>query len=167
MRSSDSRPIGQQTPFAHRQRNRRHRPVTTIFYQVAGLWYHASSKGSIEAGRSDSLHQRRQTMDRDNTSFSQAMDDFFSFRHMMGTSFIRVLYVIGAVAIVLGGVALVIRSLDGPEPWRTWGVVFSVFFAVFGSMLWRVVCEIVIAFFTMFFSMQQTLASIDKSLKEK
>ena len=106
-------------------------------------------------------------MDEDKVNLSQAVDDFFAFRHMMGTSFIRFLYVFGAIAIVLGGVALVIRSLDGPEPWRTWGVVFSVFFAVFGSMLWRVVCEIVIAFFTMFFSMQQTLASIDKSLKQK
>ena len=106
-------------------------------------------------------------MDEDKVNLSQAVDDFFSFRHMMGTSFIRVLYVIGAVAIVLGGVALVMRSLDSPDPWRTWGVVFSIFFAVFGSMLWRVVCEIVIAFFTMFFSMQQTLASIDKSLKDK
>lgn len=106
-------------------------------------------------------------MDENKVGFSQAVDDFFSFRHMMGTSFIRVLYVIGAGAIVLGGVALMMRSLDSPDPWRSWGIVYSIFFAVFGSMLWRVVCEIVIAFFTMFFSMQQTLASIDKSLKEK
>jgi hypothetical protein len=134
---------------------------------VTGLWYHASSKDGTEAGRSDSLHKRRQNMDENKVSFSQAVDDFFSFRHMMGTSFIRVLYVIGAGAIVLGGVALMMRSLDSPDPWRAWGIVYSVFFAVFGSMLWRVVCEIVIAFFTMFFSMQQTLASIDKSLKEK
>ena len=106
-------------------------------------------------------------MDEDNVNLSQAVDDFFAFRRMMGTNFIRVLYVIGGVAITLGAVALVMRSLDSPDPWRTWGVVFSIFFAVFGSMLWRVVCEIVIAFFTMFFTMQQTLMSIDKSLKQK
>jgi len=106
-------------------------------------------------------------VDEDKVNISQAMDDFFAFRRMMGTNFIRVLYVIGALAITLGAVALVMRSLDGPEPWRYWGMVFSVFFCIFGNMLWRVICEIVIAFFTMFFTMQQTLMSIDKSLKEK
>ncbi len=106
-------------------------------------------------------------MDEDNVNLSQAVDDFFAFRRMMGTNFIRVLYVIGGVAITLGAVALVMRSLSGPDPWRTWGVVFSVLFCIFGNMLWRVICEIVIAFFTMFFTMQQTLMSIDKSLKQK
>lgn len=106
-------------------------------------------------------------MDEDKANLLQELDDFFAFRRMMGTSFIRFLYVFGAVGILAGGVALAIRSLDGPEPWRTWGVVFSIFSGIFGSFLWRVICEIVIAFFTMFFSMQQTLASIDKSLKQK
>jgi hypothetical protein len=106
-------------------------------------------------------------MDEENVKLSQAIDDFFAFRQMMGTNFIRVLYVIGAVAITIGAVALVMRSLAGPDPWRTWGVFFSIFACIFGNMLWRIVCEVVIAFFTMFFTMQQTLISIDKSLKEK
>jgi hypothetical protein len=106
-------------------------------------------------------------MDEENVNLYQAVDDFFAFRRMMGTNFIRVLYVIGAVAITLAAVALVMLSLSADDPWRTWGVFFSIFFCIFGNMLWRIVCEVVIAFFTMFFTMQQTLVSIDKSLKQK
>ncbi len=103
----------------------------------------------------------------DKPSFSQSVGEFFVFRRMLGTSFIRLLWVIGAIWLTVGAVPLVLRSLDTHNQWRIWGVVLSIFLVIFGNMVWRIVCEIVMAFFTMFFTMQESLMSIDKSLKQQ
>lgn len=103
----------------------------------------------------------------DKPSFTQSVGDFVVFRRMLGTNFIKLLWVIGAIWLTIGAVALVWRSLETSGPWGTWGVVLSVFLVIFGNMVWRLVCEIVMAFFTMLFTMQESLISIDKSLKQQ
>ena len=103
----------------------------------------------------------------DKPSFAQSVGDFLVFRRMLGTNFIKLLWVIGAIWLTVGAVALVLRSLDTHGAWATWGVVLSIFFVIFGNMVWRLVCEIVMAFFTMFFAMQESLMAIDKSLKQQ
>lgn len=105
------------------------------------------------------------TNDRSKTT-RPSVRDFVQFRLMLGTKLVKPIWAVGAIWLSLGAAALVHRSLEEVDrPWGIWGVVFSVFFLIFGNMLWRIVCEAFLAFFSMFSSVQESLNSIDRVLK--
>jgi len=90
---------------------------------------------------------------------------FIQFRLMLGTRLVKPIWAVGAIWLCLGAAALVHRSLEEGGPWGIWGVIFSIFFLIFGNMLWRIVAEAFLAFFSMFSSVQESLHSIDRALK--
>jgi len=100
-------------------------------------------------------------------SSRSSVDDFIQFRLMLGTKLVKPIWAVGAIWLSLGTVALVHRSAVEGGAWGTWGIVFSVFFVIFGNMLWRIVCEAFLAFFSMFSSVQESLHSIDRALKSE
>jgi hypothetical protein len=98
-------------------------------------------------------------------SSRSSAQDFIQFRLMLGTRLVKPIWIVGAIWICLGSVALIHRSVEEGGPWGIWGVVLSFFFIVFGNMLWRIICEAFLAFFSMFSSVQESLHSIDRALK--
>ena len=85
---------------------------------------------------------------------------FFSFRTMITPALIKVVYPLGIIAIVIGGI-LYVRSFYFISP----GVKFIIFlsFFVVGNLIWRIACEGTI----LFFSIHEILSSIEKNLKQK
>jgi len=79
------------------------------------------------------------------------MSDFLSFRKMITTLIIQVIFWLGVVAIVLAGL---VALADG----RAGGLLLI----IFGPLFWRIYCEILIVIFRM----NETLTEI-KNLLEK
>lgn len=104
------------------------------------------------------------TNDQTKTSRQSAVD-FLHFRLMLGTKLVKPIWAVGAIWLSLGAVSLVHRSAVEGGAWGTWGIVFSIFFVIFGNMLWRIICEAFLAFFSMFSSVQESLHSIDRAIK--
>ncbi len=98
-------------------------------------------------------------------SSRSSVQDFIQFRLMLGTRLVKPIWAVGAIWLSLGAAALVHRSLEEGGAWGIWGVIFSIFFLIFGNMLWRIIAEAFLAFFSMFSSVQESLHSIDRALK--
>jgi hypothetical protein len=78
--------------------------------------------------------------------YRDKLADFFSFRTLIGASFMKVIYIVGAVGLVLGYV----WALFAAGPFEEFGLVVlaTVYFAVL-SIGWRLMCELVVVFFSM------------------
>lgn len=94
-----------------------------------------------------------------------SVEDFIHFRLMLGTKLVKPIWAGGAIWLTVGSAALIHLSIVEGGALGAWGVVSSVFLAVFGNMLWRIVCEAFLAFFSMFSSVQESLHSIDRAIK--
>jgi len=82
------------------------------------------------------------------------MKDFFAFRRMLSASIVRILYVLGMVALTFIGVVLL---LSVNEPLVSMGGFLLI---TVGNLIWRLLCESMI----LAFSMHELLASIDRRL---
>lgn len=71
--------------------------------------------------------------------------DFFNFRYMVTPVVIRVVYIIGAALITLGGLASMLSN--GGSFFFGGGLISGLFFLVFGNLYWRVILEVVMVLF--------------------
>lgn len=78
--------------------------------------------------------------------------DFLSFRKMVSMSILKLLYILGALGITIGGIVTLFRE----SIWQGLIVI------VIGNLVWRVVCELWI----LLFSIHKTLVSIEENLKK-
>jgi len=92
------------------------------------------------------------------------MAGYFSFNRMITTSFVKVIYFLGLLALTAAGVALTtwasLRLYQGNIPrelgWRYVAVGAGV--VIVGNLAWRMICE----FWIVVFNIQSRLASIDR-----
>lgn len=73
--------------------------------------------------------------------------EFFSFRKMVSATILKFVYVMGLIAITVGGIAKVFS-----EPLNAIGII------VIGNLFWRIFCESLI----LLFSIQQELFKINQ-----
>jgi len=87
---------------------------------------------------------------------------FFSFQKMISGILIKILYVIGIIAITIGGILMIAKGSD--MRYGGGGIILGgLALIILGNLLWRIICEgwIVI------FSMHEGIVSILKELKRK
>ena len=92
------------------------------------------------------------------------MAGYFSFNRMITTSFVKVIYFLGLLALTAAGVALTtwasLRLYQGNITrelgWRY--VAVGVGVVIVGNLAWRMICE----FWIVVFNIQSRLASIDR-----
>lgn len=81
------------------------------------------------------------------------MGGYFSFERMITTTFVKVVYFIGFIALTAAGVALAVwagMQLNDATIARSLGwryVAFGVGLLVLGNIVWRVFCELWVVFF--------------------
>jgi uncharacterized membrane-anchored protein len=89
---------------------------------------------------------------------------YFSFRTMITPIIVKLLYVIGMIAITIEGFVTMFSRrgtfyfgyyVSGGNFWR------GLLIIVVGNLIWRVVCEVII----LLFSIHEILASIEKRIK--
>lgn len=84
---------------------------------------------------------------------------FFSFRKMITPSLIKIVYVLGMIAIIISGIVfLILKAEGGPT---ILALILPLFGVVVLNIIWRIVCEGVI----LAFSAHEVLVSIEKKLK--
>lgn len=81
------------------------------------------------------------------------MKNFFSFRSMLTSAIIKLVYALGVFALVFGGLFI---ALNGGVK-----ILYGLAIIIFGNLFWRVFCEVWI----LLFSIHEILASIEKKLK--
>ena len=94
------------------------------------------------------------------------MGAYFSFERMITTTFVKVIYFIGFLAITAGGVALAVWAgmqlndarIDRALGWRY--VAAGVGLVVIGNLVWRVFCEL----WVVLFEIHAELASVRHGL---
>lgn len=96
------------------------------------------------------------------------LGDFLAFRVMMATSVIRILFAIGAIAIVVAMVLIIVAALMERnafrDPIETFGkVIASLVAAAIGMFLWRLYCEL----FIVIFRINDTLSEIKFELEDR
>jgi hypothetical protein len=80
-----------------------------------------------------------------------SFNDFISFRYLITPAIITVIYILGAIAISIGGIV----TMGSP---RAGGVLAGLAILVLGNIYWRVILE----FFVVLFRMNDSLRSIDR-----
>jgi len=86
--------------------------------------------------------------------------EYFSFKKMISSTLIKIIYVIGAVLITIFGIV----AMFGVLPYSSgivnvlWGLVIL----VLGNLIWRVTCEIWIVIF----GIHDRLVSIESEIKK-
>jgi uncharacterized protein DUF4282 len=80
------------------------------------------------------------------------ISDFFSFRYLITPTFIRVIYVIGALLITLSAVAYLSVPSTGS------GLVQALLVVIVGNLWWRIVLELVMVLFRI----NDSLAAIER-----
>jgi hypothetical protein len=81
-----------------------------------------------------------------------SLSDFFSFRHLITPTFIRVIYIIGAILITLSALAYLSVPAGGA------GLVYALFVVIIGNLWWRIVLELVMVLFRI----NDSLAAIER-----
>lgn len=79
------------------------------------------------------------------------LDEFLSFRKMISPLVIKILYLIGIVAIVLFSLYLFFTSFNMIRHFQLFIMQFfgSILLLIFGNLSWRVSCETLLLFFSM------------------
>jgi len=86
---------------------------------------------------------------------------YFSFRKMVSTHLIKVIYILGLIAITIGGIGMIVAGADQYN-----GEVFvlgGIALLIIGNLLWRILCE----GWILLFSIHDILGSIEKEIKKK
>jgi MFS family permease len=91
------------------------------------------------------------------------MGDFLAFRRMITTIIIQIVFWLGLIGIIVGGILIIIDANDPYYGWEWEGVVAGVLTLILGPIIWRVYCETLI----LFFRMNETLTDIRKILRKK
>jgi cellulose synthase/poly-beta-1,6-N-acetylglucosamine synthase-like glycosyltransferase len=81
-------------------------------------------------------------------------EGFFSFRTMISTTLIRIIYVLGMIGLTIIGIVIIVRA-------TSLGILLGIAVIIFGNLLWRIVCEELI----LLFSIHNILSSIERKLK--
>ena len=82
------------------------------------------------------------------------MGDFFSFRDMITSSWVKFIYFIGAIVITVYGTVFLCDL-------TTWNLIAGLSLLVLGNLLWRIFCEGMI----ILFSIYENLVSINETIK--
>ena len=82
-----------------------------------------------------------------------SFSEFFSFRYLITPTFIRVIYILGAILITLSAFSYI---PDTGEPAA--GVVYAVLFVLIANLWWRIVLELVMVLFRI----NDSLSSIER-----
>jgi len=86
---------------------------------------------------------------------------YFSFRKMISTLLIKVIYIVGLISITYGGIRLIVAGVDKHD-----GEVFvlgGIALLILGNIIWRILCE----GWILIFSIHDILGSIEKEIKKK
>jgi len=86
--------------------------------------------------------------------------DFFMFKMFITRPFIKIIYVLGALAITLMALATMF-GITGV--FSTYALITGIVTLILGNIGWRITCEIWI----IFFRLHDIAKSIDKSLKDE
>jgi hypothetical protein len=91
-------------------------------------------------------------------------DDFINFKMFITTTFMKLIYVIGAIIITLGSLVLMVGfsvpSLYYGLSLGSGGILVGLVVLIFGNLGWRLLCEAIIVVFTI----HERLVSIDSKL---
>jgi hypothetical protein len=91
-------------------------------------------------------------------------DDFINFKMFITTTFMKIIYVIGAIIITLGSLVLMVGfsvpSLYYGLSLGSGGILVGLVVLIFGNLGWRLLCEAIIVVFTI----HERLVSIDSKL---
>lgn len=94
---------------------------------------------------------------------SNGFSDYFSFQKMISSIVIQIIYVIGAIVIIIFSIVMIIGDLNGEYTsdgiGSAWG---GVLLLTLGNIIWRVFCEVWI----IFFRIAEDLSKIEKSCKK-
>lgn len=88
------------------------------------------------------------------------MTDFLAFKSMVSVGIIKVIFLIGAILIILVGIAVI---LGDPLDNRILSFLGGLAIIVMGNLLWRVVCEAWIVIF----AIHERLAEILEELRKR
>jgi hypothetical protein len=110
--------------------------------------------------KKDEIQKANEKMEAHAAAADNIVADFFTFRMFITRPFIKVIYVLGALAITV----MSILAMFGVGAAQTTGstVLYGLLALIVGNLMWRVWCEAAI----IFFSMYDVLKSVDDSLKE-
>jgi hypothetical protein len=95
-----------------------------------------------------------------------SFDDFLNFRMYITKTFMKIIYIIGAILITLGSFALMI---GGALPYNYYysigsgGILGGLALLTLGNLGWRLICEAII----IIFSIHEKLVSIDNKINTK
>lgn len=84
------------------------------------------------------------------------MRDFFTFREMVSTGIVQILYFVGMVILTVGGVAAAIMYRESDPPLAQFGILA----VLVGNLIWRLFCEGMIVIYRI----HDALVSIDRKL---
>ena len=96
------------------------------------------------------------------------MPGYFSFQKLITPGFVRFIYVIGLLAMTIGGIGLAVwaglglRSATIPTRMGVYYIAIGAGVAIVGNLVWRVLCEIWIVLF----NMHNLLGSIEKETRD-
>ena len=110
--------------------------------------------------KKDEIQKANEKMEAHAAAADNIVADFFTFRMFITRPFIKVIYVLGALAITIVSILMMFSkasTYSGGSP-----VVTGLLMLVLGNLMWRIWCEAAI----IFFSMYDVLKSVDDSLKE-
>lgn len=91
-----------------------------------------------------------------NANILDPQSGFFSFRKMVSTAIIKLLYILGMLALTIGGLGGI---LSGDDEGTIWGLLAL----TIGNLLWRLICE----GWILLFSIHDILGSIEGQLKNR
>ena len=84
---------------------------------------------------------------------------FFSFRTMITPTIIKVLYVLGIIALIIVGIVMIVEGANSYYGSNN-EVLIGFGIIILGNLLWRIICEGII----LMFSIHERLGSIDKKI---
>jgi len=90
-----------------------------------------------------------------------SFDDFLNFKMYITKTFMKWIYIIGAILITLGSFAMIIAGALNPymyvDSMGVGGILGGLALLTLGNLGWRLICEAII----IIFSIHETLVSID------
>ncbi|MHB9133731.1 MAG: DUF4282 domain-containing protein [Armatimonadota bacterium] len=99
----------------------------------------------------------------------QGRGGYYSFRTMVSPMLIKIIYVPGMLAIILGGIYLTLQIITGQfsdyititiVDIKTTAIIIGVLGIIVGNIVWRVICEV----FILLFSMHEVLVQNERLL---